>query len=83
MGAAIEEMLSELGDSTLTKTVREWLRQNPDGLVEASQKLQARVEVARASKLEEKAFTPGPTTQGQPAGVIATMGTGPQNPNGS
>lgn len=52
MGAAIEEMLTELADPALTKTVHEWLRQNPDGLVEASQKLQARVEAARASKAE-------------------------------
>jgi hypothetical protein len=68
MGASIEAMLTELADPSLTKQVRDWLKQNPDKLVEASQSLQAKIESARAQKLEEKAFAPGPTPQANPNG---------------
>jgi len=72
MGASIEAMLTELGDPSLTRQVRDWLKQNPDKLVEASQSLQAKIEAARVQKLEQKledkAFAPGPAPQANPNG---------------
>ena len=50
MTSQIDEMLAEIGDKELEKTVRAWLRQHPDSLLESHQKIAARLESCRVSK---------------------------------
>lgn len=52
MMRTIEAMLVELGDVEVAKKVHDYIRQNPDRLVEASQALQEKVEAAKAAKAE-------------------------------
>jgi hypothetical protein len=49
LNASIAAMLEELAEPDLTKRVYEWLRQNPENLLEAHQSVTARVETKRAS----------------------------------
>ncbi len=49
LSASIAAMLEELSDPDLTRKVHDWLRQNPDNILEAHQSVTARVEQKRAA----------------------------------
>jgi AAA domain-containing protein len=64
MMQGIEAMLAELSDPELTKKVLDWIRQNPDNLVDASQAVQARLDAARSAKEESQKTTQAASPNG-------------------
>ena len=50
VGEVIQTMLSEIEDPGLTKTVNEFLRQHPDMLLDAHQRVAARLETHRVAR---------------------------------
>ena len=49
MLVSINEMLEELADPELSKTVKTWIKEHPEGLVDAHQSVLSRIEAKRAA----------------------------------